>query len=73
MASQKDTGNTTGQMSLSSKGSLKTDSAMAKEFGKEDLELMILMKGSISVIKNVETEHSHGLQEISIKVAISTI
>ena len=73
MANLKDMVNTTGQMNHFSKVSLRMDFVMAKEFGKKVLEITILMRGSISVIKNVEMEFSHGRQVMSIKVAISMI
>jgi hypothetical protein len=67
MVSLLDTANTIGLMAVFSKEPSKTDSGMAKEYGKEDRETAINIKELTKAIKNGGMEYSHGQAGTHIK------
>ncbi len=68
MESHQDLVNIIGQMGVTLKEHLKTDSEMAMVCGKKGQEIMTNMKENTSMIRNVGTEYSHGQLVMYIRV-----
>ena len=65
--------NITGKIKAISKDILRMDFAVDREYGREELQILINMMVNIKMIKSGDMEYSHGLMEIYIKEIIQLI